>query len=54
MFEFLFLDLDDTILDFQKAEHAALSKTLQSFGLAPTEEVLKRYNQINRAHWEAL
>ena len=54
MYEFLFLDLDDTILDFQKAEHIALSKTLESFGLTPTEEVLKRYNQINRAHWEAL
>ena len=54
MFEFLFLDLDDTILDFQKAEHVALSKTLQSFGLAPTETVLKRYNLINKAHWEAL
>ena len=54
MFEFLFLDLDDTILDFQKAEHIALSKTLQSFGLEPTEAVLKRYNQINKAHWEAL
>ena len=54
MFEFLFLDLDDTILDFQKAEHIALSKTLQSFGLNPTETVLKRYNLINKAHWEAL
>ena len=54
MFEYLFLDLDDTILDFQKAEHVALSKTLQSFGLEPTETVLKRYNLINKAHWEAL
>ena len=54
MFEFLFLDLDDTILDFQKAEHVALSKTLESFGLEPKESVLKRYNQINKAHWEAL
>ena len=54
MFEFLFLDLDDTILDFQKAEHIALSKTLRSFGLEPTEGVLKRYNLINKAHWEAL
>lgn len=54
MFEFLFIDLDDTILDFQKAEHIALSKTLQSFGLEPTETVLKRYNLINKAHWEAL
>jgi len=41
-------------LDFQKAEHVALSKTLESFGLHPSEDVLKRYNQINRAHWEAL
>ena len=54
MFEFLFLDLDDTILDFQKAEHVALSKTLRSFGLEPAETVLKRYNLINKAHWEAL
>ena len=54
MFEFLFLDLDDTILDFQKAEHVALSKTLRGFGLEPTEIVLKRYNLINKAHWEAL
>ena len=54
MFEFLFLDLDDTILDFQKAEHVALSKTLREFGLEPTETVLKRYNLINKAHWEAL
>ena len=54
MFEYLFLDLDDTILDFQKAEHVALSKTLESFGLNPSEEVLKRYNKINKAHWEAL
>ena len=54
MFEFLILDLDDTILDFQKAEHVALSKTLRGFGLEPTETVLKRYNLINKAHWEAL
>ena len=27
MVEFLFLDLDDTILDFQKAEYIALGKT---------------------------
>ena len=29
MIEFLFLDLDDTILDFHKAEGIALSKTLE-------------------------
>ena len=54
MIEFLFIDLDDTILDFQKAEHIALKKTLQEFGLEPTEAVCSRYSQINREHWEAL
>lgn len=54
MLEFLFLDLDDTILDFHKAEHIALSKTLRSFGLEPTQSVLDRYSLINKAHWERL
>ena len=54
MIEFLFLDLDDTILDFQKAERLALAKTLEFFGLPPTDTVLARYHQINREHWERL
>ena len=54
MVEFLFLDLDDTILDFHKAEHIALSKTLRFFGLEPEKTVLSRYSQINRQHWERL
>ena len=54
MMEFLFLDLDDTILDFHKAERIALSKTLKDFGLEPTGQVLDRYHLINRLHWEKL
>ena len=54
MVECLFLDLDDTILDFHKAERIALSKTFRSFGIEPTEEVLDRYKAINIAHWQML
>lgn len=54
MIEFLFLDLDDTILDFHKAERLAISKTIREFGVEPTEEVLARYHQINCWHWEQL
>ena len=54
MIEFLFLDLDDTILDFHKAERIALSKTIREFGVEPTEEVLNRYHMINKWHWEQL
>ena len=53
-FEFLLIDLDDTILDFHKAEYIALGKTLESFGLAPSEQVRARYSEINKAHWERL
>jgi 2-haloacid dehalogenase len=54
MIEYLFLDLDDTILDFHKAERIAVSKTFREFGVEPTEALLHRYHLINKAHWEML
>jgi len=54
MIEFLFLDLDDTILDFHKAERIAIGKTIRDFGVEPTEEVLALYHKINKWHWEQL
>ena len=54
MIEYLFLDLDDTILDFHRAERVAITRTLRDFGLEPTEEVLSRYHEINRWHWHQL
>lgn len=54
MFEFLFIDLDDTILDFKKAEFVAVQKTLKAFGIEPTPQVCQRYSEINRLYWEAL
>lgn len=54
MIEFLFLDLDDTILDFQKAERIALPKTLREMGMEVTEEMVHRYHRINKEHWEML
>ena len=54
MIEFLFLDLDDTILDFRKAEYVAIGKTIGDFGVKPTDEVRKLYHEINKWHWEQL
>jgi len=54
MYEFLFLDLDDTILDFHKAERLAIAKTIRQFGVEPRSEVLQRYHVINKWHWEQL
>ena len=54
MIEYLFLDLDDTILDFHKAEAIAIAKTFREYGLDPNQAVLERYSAINKAHWEML
>ena len=54
MIEYLFLDLDDTILDFKKAEYIAIGKTISDFGVDPTDEVRHRYHEINKWHWEQL
>lgn len=54
MFECLLIDLDDTILDFKKAEHIAVKKTLADFGVEPTDAVCQRYSIINQWHWEAM
>ncbi len=47
-------DLDDTILDFQKAEAVALSKSLDELGIQHDETMIRRYHVINLEHWEAL
>jgi len=54
MIKNLLMDLDDTILDFRKAERIALTKTLNSLGIAPDEKSLDRYSEINLWHWKQL
>ena len=54
MIEYILLDLDDTILDFKWAENQALHGTLTAFGIDPTEEICRRYREINLEYWRAL
>lgn len=54
MMEFVFLDLDDTILDFHRTEQDSLTKTLRECGIEPTEAVIACYRQIDRQHWQRL
>ena len=54
MYKFLLIDLDDTILDFHKAERIALENTLRHFGVEPSEETVSLYKQINQDHWRML
>lgn len=50
----VFLDLDDTLLDFHRAEATALSATLTEAGLTPTPQILAEYSRINAACWHEL
>ena len=54
MIKYLFLDLDDTILDFKKAESIAIRRTMSAFGLEPTDALAARYSAVNDLHWKAL
>ncbi len=50
----LLLDVDETLLDFKKAENVSLKNALMRAGIDPTEEVCLRYHHINDSLWKAL
>lgn len=55
MIRVILWDIDNTLLSFNKAEIAALSKDFAEFGLGEfTEELLKEYEVINKRRWQAL
>lgn len=47
-------DLDDTLLDFHRAEAEAIRYTLAEFGIDPTDENISLYSRINLSCWEKL
>ncbi len=54
MIQYVFLDLDDTLLDFVKSERRAIRATLATLGVRPTKAVVERYHHINAAQWKLL
>lgn len=54
MIKTIFFDLDDTLLDFTRAEREALTRAFRRFDVDPTPAVLDRYHELNRQQWELL
>lgn len=54
MIKTVLLDLDDTILDFKKAEAEALKQTLIQLDIEPKDSTIKRYSEINESLWKLL
>ncbi len=55
MIKTILWDIDDTLLDFKKAENNSLKKTFEHFGLGKcTDEMVNTYSAINQSKWEML
>ena len=53
-YDTVLLDADNTLLDFTKAEHEALTDCLRKFDLPSDDQTISAYSQINKRHWEML
>ncbi len=51
-YDLILMDADDTLLDFQANERAALTALFQDLGLELTEEIRLLYRQLSRQLWE--
>ena len=54
MIKHVLLDLDDTILDFHAAERVALAETFAEVGVEVSEDIMRRYSEINVEGWQML
>lgn len=52
MYTSIFLDIDNTLLDFNMAEAVAVRKVLQQHSLPSDDNAVKTYSDINRMYWE--
>lgn len=52
-FDYVLLDADNTLFDFDRAEHEALKRAMTERGYEFTEEAESLYLSINRALWAA-
>ncbi len=54
MIKHIFFDLDDTLLDFGRAEAEAIRRTFTALGIVPSDDNVKLYSRINRSCWKRL
>jgi 2-haloacid dehalogenase len=53
-YDLVFLDADDTLFDFGRAEKFALERSFSQFGLRPSESAFLDYDEINKGLWRQL
>jgi len=53
-YNLVFIDLDETLMDFYQAEKQALSLSFRQFGLDCSERAVLEYDEINAGVWRKL
>lgn len=53
-YKVLLFDLDDTLLDFQKAEKYAICKVMEHYGIDANDDNISLYHNINKKYWKDL
>lgn len=53
MYKYLLFDLDETLLDFKKAETMAITQILSHYKIPPTQKTIELYSSINKGCWDA-
>lgn len=51
-YKYILFDLDDTLLDFQKAQKLAFKKLLKNYNIDYSEELYSVYNTMNKEFWK--
>lgn len=52
-FDVILLDVDGTLLDFNRSEALGIRRLLEHFGIEPLPEYLEAYHRINEGYWKA-
>jgi YjjG family noncanonical pyrimidine nucleotidase len=52
-YDWILLDADNTLFDYNKAESVALENTLTHFGISGGPQALEAYRRVNGALWQA-
>ncbi len=51
-YKYVLLDIDDTLLDFQKSQNESIVNAFKDQGVDITDNMLKSYNELNVAMWK--
>lgn len=49
----ILLDIDGTLLDFDRAEQNSIREILEHYGIRPEKKLLEDYHTLNQRYWQA-